>query len=153
MADWRSELLQRLTDVSGSYSRAARRQEIAYWVGSALAAICSAVASLSVAADLSGWRPPCGKVITAVLAIIPAVWTAAERSLHLRGVSLFNYTVASELEALAVEVQYTTDIDAKTAAKRYADIIRRENTNFIDLMSSVGHDCRQPPQRSQEQQP
>src|SRR5262249_43475706 len=98
-------------------------EEIAYWLGSALAAICSAIAGLSIAADISSSLPH-GKIIAARLAIVPALWTAAERCLHLRRLSIFNYTIASELEALGIEVRYGTNVDANTAAARYAAIVR-----------------------------
>jgi hypothetical protein len=87
------ELLKELSMDARRYFRAAKAEEIIFWIGSGAAAICSAVAGLSVAADLYG------KITTAFLAVVPAIWTAAERGFHLRRLSLFNYAVAAEMNA------------------------------------------------------
>jgi len=132
----REGLLDELSKTADTYFRAAKVEEIVFWIGSAAAAICSAVAGLSVAADLSNWNSPYGKVFTATLAAVPVIWTAAERSLHLRRLSLFNYAVVAEVTALSLEIRYAPDFDPKAAALRYAAILRQENTKFTELLSS-----------------
>jgi hypothetical protein len=131
-----NELLSSLGKKAAGYEVAGRIEEISYWMGSALAAICSAIAGLSIAADINNSLPH-GNIIAAGLAIVPAVWTAAERSLHLRRLSIFNYTIASELEALSIELRYSTNVDANAAAARYAAIVRRENDLFAALMTAA----------------
>jgi hypothetical protein len=148
------ELLSKLNKKAADYESAGRKEEIVYWIGSALAAIFSAIAGLSIAANISDWRPPYGKIIAACLAIVPAVWTAAERSLHLRRLSIFNYTVASQLEALGIEVRYGGHLDPKTAATRFAEIVRQENELFSAVITAAeGEETPVRPHRSDAARP
>lgn len=117
------------------YRSAARKQELAFWIGSALAAVCSAIAGLGVAGDLGLWEPPLGKIFGSLLAVVPAVWIAADRSLQLRRLSLFNYGVAVEMAALAAEMKYA-GMSLEAAAKRYSEVLRQEHRSFTDLLTA-----------------
>jgi signal transduction histidine kinase len=128
----RAALLKAIEGDRDTYAFAAWIEEWAYWIGATIAAICSALAGLSVAAGLGdgSW-----KLTVAALAVVPAVWAAIDRTLKLRQLSAHNYRFAAANEALLVQarVQFC-DAETQQIARNYTDIIRIENTAITALL-------------------
>ena len=135
MADMRAALLEQIETERESYYKAARWEEIAHWTGSSIAAVSSALAAVGAAAGSNIMGPEVGKYAIAILAVVPAVWAAIDRSLSLRSLSLFSYGVSAEFEALAVDVRYKDTLDLNAAATRFSEIIRREHDAFAKVLT------------------
>jgi hypothetical protein len=118
------------------YDFAGRTQEYVYWSGSAPAGICSAIAGLSIIGDVSSWNQPYGKIITAVLAIVPAVWAALDRAVRFSQLSVFNYGVSRRLLALyQLGSGLELDDNTKKLISDYNDILLKEHDAFAALIS------------------
>jgi hypothetical protein len=132
----RDELLARIDSQARSYDRAGAIEEWAYWISSSIAAICSAIAGLSIVADASAWNAPYGRWITGALAIVPAVWAALDRAIGLRQLSIFNYGVSQKLRALhdAAHGQLLDD-PTKETIREYNSIMAGEHEAFKILLT------------------
>jgi hypothetical protein len=76
--DARDELIKKLTSDLKALSLVASIQEISFWIGSTVASVCSAVAGVSIAANLHDSGS--GRFFLGTLAVIPAVWAAIDRA-------------------------------------------------------------------------
>jgi hypothetical protein len=132
----RDEFLLRMDREARSYERFGTVEEWSYWLGSSVAAICSAVAGLSIVANAGSWNEPYGRVITGTLAIMPAVWAALDRAVGLRQLSVFNYGIAQKLRALHDAAQ-GEQLDASTQAviREYSAIMAGEHDAFKILVT------------------
>ncbi|MFL9829025.1 hypothetical protein, partial [Rhodoplanes sp. SY1] len=141
------ELIKEIKDNAEDYGRVARIEEVAYWVGASLAAICSAIAGLSIAANASSWNEPYGKLITGALALVPAVWVALDQTIRLRQLSVFNYGVATKLSILLNQIRSAgMDDETRKMMEEYNSILATEYADFSSILST-------PPDASSKKQP
>lgn len=132
----REDFLLRIDREARSYEWVGTVEEWSYWLGSSVAAICSAVAGLSIVANAGSWNEPYGRVITGTLAIVPAVWAALDRAIGLRQLSVFNYGMAQKLRALH-DTAWADQLDVPTQAiiGQYSAIMADEQDAFKTLMT------------------
>ena len=135
----KEEFLSELSRRSNNFGRAGRAQELAYWIGSSLAAVCSAIAGHSIAANLTAWSDPYGRIIAGALALVPAIWAALDRTLRLRQMSVFSYGVQVKLRALRNKA-LSLDLPDKERGlmDEYSAIMTAEHDDFTKMI--LGHD-------------
>lgn len=132
----RDEIISQMERDCAVYKRMAQYQERAFWIGSTTAAVCSAIAGLLIAGEPES-AGDLRKFLTAVLAVIPAVWAALDRTLRLGHFSAYNYEIYTELRTLLLDAQgKSLDPDTKALAKKYGRILKRENELFRHILLS-----------------
>jgi hypothetical protein len=136
MATVKDEIVAELERRAKSYNRAGALQEWAFWIGASLSAACSAIAGLSIAANLGAWNEPYGRIISASLAIIPAVWLALDSSVRFRELSIFSYGVSTKLRALSLKMKgQGLDKETRRFIEMYEGIMKDEHEAFSDLLA------------------
>ncbi|WP_407530465.1 hypothetical protein [Methylobacterium oryzisoli] len=132
----REEFLLRIDRQARGYELAGKIEEWSHWLGSSIAAICSAIAGLSIVANAGSWNEPYGRVITGALAIVPAVWAALDQVVGLRKLSVFNYGIAQKLRALHDMAQgEQLDPSTQKIIKEYSAIMANEHDSFQTLIT------------------
>lgn len=136
-APLRSELIDKLGTEAKAYDDTGKWEEITYWIGSAVSAIASVFAGLNISINIGQSGNSKETIaVSAILAIIPALWAAIEKTINLRRLAAFNYTVAAQLHALHIELKFNLQATIENASMRYAEIVKTESVMFSTLMNS-----------------
>ena len=134
----KDEIISELDRRANGYQKAGTVHEWAFWLGAGVSAACSAIAGLSVAANISSWNEPYGRIVSATFAIIPAVWLAVDSAVRFRQLSVFNYGVSLKLKILSLKMKgHDLDDDTKKYLDIYEAILKDEHEKFSELLAEA----------------
>ncbi len=126
------ELIVLATKKRDSYRRVGFFQEWVFWIGIGLAAVASAISSLSILTDLFGPVGGSGKYITAGFAAFPAIWGAFIAKVRLDKLCVHNYNAYAKLDAFIITSRWNI-----RESKELAAILSDEQHSFTELLSAV----------------